>query len=462
MKKPLFPPASSLAFCAPQQALDIKNCMNNVGSFLSEGGIMSHIHKTRKYLAITMAVLLAIAVPAQTSLAESAVSPRHAPLSIHVDASLQSRSLFAAPQAISDISIQVCGDACLSASPAHHGFDLYLCSSKNADLETLIAGESIAPIAEQALVNAVKGMVPGLAGYVMRDEALYAFPIDLDTRSNRVFFPDLFEKFDLGSVPNTIDEYIDLAYHWYSSSEYPNRAMAYKLDSGDVLAQAQHDLLERMLVAYVHAVCQGKSAGKAVDFSFDTPAFRAMLEKYKAFAALELSDRAREAERAVMHNLTNPEYLARGDIRRQVFAQPYISPFLEYEQHVLFDPSWDAESTPAVHTNTSFFLLNANSPSKEAALRFLKAYTNQMDASSAMRLHPNESYSFNEDAVAAYREIAAHYCFGACARYICVLLTQVDAPTLIMDYCTGKSHLTEDQALHALDSSLAEALGSRP
>lgn len=75
MKKPLFPPASSLAFCAPQQALDIKNCMNNVGSFLSKGGIMSHIHKTRKYLAITMAVLLAIAVPAQASLAESAVSP---------------------------------------------------------------------------------------------------------------------------------------------------------------------------------------------------------------------------------------------------------------------------------------------------------------------------------------------------------------------------------------------------
>ena len=29
---------------------------------------MSHIHKTRKYLAITMAVLLAIAVPAQAPL----------------------------------------------------------------------------------------------------------------------------------------------------------------------------------------------------------------------------------------------------------------------------------------------------------------------------------------------------------------------------------------------------------
>lgn len=423
---------------------------------------MSLMYKACKCFCVAMAVLLAIAVPAQASLAESAVSPRHAPLSIHVDASLQSRSLFAAPQAISDISIQVCGDACLSASPAHHGFDLYLCSSKNADLETLIAGESIAPIAEQALVNAVKGMVPGLAGYVMRDEALYAFPIDLDTRSNRVFFPDLFEKFDLGSVPNTIDEYIDLAYHWYSSSEYPNRAMAYKLDSGDVLAQAQHDLLERMLVAYVHAVCQGKSAGKAVDFSFDTPAFRAMLEKYKAFAALELSDRAREAERAVMHNLTNPEYLARGDIRRQVFAQPYISPFQEYEQHLLFDPAWDAESAPAVHTSISFFLLNASSPNKEAALRFLNACAKQMDDSSAMRLFPGKGWHFNENAVAAYREIAAHYCFGACARYICVLLTQVDAPTLIMDYCTGKSHLTEDQALHALDSSLAEALGSRP
>lgn len=394
---------------------------------------MSLMYKACKCFCVAMAVLLAIAVPAQASLAESAVSPRHAPLSIHVDASLQSRSLFAAPQAISDISIQVCGDACLSASPAHHGFDLYLCSSKNADLETLIAGESIAPIAEQALVNAVKGMVPGLAGYVMRDEALYAFPID-------------------------IDEYIDLAYHWYSSSEYPNRAMAYKLDSGDVLAQAQHDLLERMLVAYVHAVCQGKSAGKAVDFSFDTPAFRAMLEKYKAFAALELSDRAREAERAVMHNLTNPEYLARGDIRRQVFAQPYISPFQEYEQHVLFDPAWDAESAPAVHTSISFFLLNASSPNKEAALSFLKAYTNQMDASSAMRLHPNESYSFNEDAVSAYREISARYCFGACARYIRILLSDIDAPGLIMDYSTGKSQITEDQIISMLDVSLSKAI----
>lgn len=405
---------------------------------------MSHIHKTRKYLAITMAVLLAIAVPAQTSLAESAVSPRHAPLRIHVDASLQNSFLFAEFQSISDISIQVCGDACLSASPAHHGFDLYLCSSRNTDLETLIAN--------------VQSMIPSLAAYIMRNEALYAFPIDLETYNNRVFFPDLFEKFDFGSVPSTIEEHISLAYRWYSSGEYPKRTMAHKLDSADVLAQAQHDLLERMLVAYVHAICQGKSAGEAVDFSFDTPAFRAMLEKYKAFAALELSDRAREAERAVMHNLTNPEYLARGDIRRQVFAQPYISPFQEYEQHVLFDPAWDAESAPAVHTSISFFLLNASSPNKEAALSFLKAYTNQMDASSAMRLHPNESYPFNEDAVTAYRKISARYCFGACARYIRILLSDIDAPGLIMDYSTGKSQITEDQIISMLDVSLSKAI----
>ena len=424
---------------------------------------MSNIHKTRKYLAIAMAILLVVAIPAQALLAEPSISIQHAPLRIHVDASLQSSFLFAEFQSISDISIQVCSDAaCLSTSLEHNRFDLYLCSSRNTDLEMLIANGSIAPIADQALIANVQSTVPSLAAYIMRNEALYAFPIDLETYNNRVFFPDLFEKFDLGSVPNTIDEYIDLAYHWYSSSEYPNRAMAYKLDSGDVLAQTQHALLERMLVAYVHSLCHGKSAEEPVDFSFDTPAFRAMLEKYKAFAALELSDRARKAERAVMHNLTNPEYLARGDIRRQVFAQPYISPFLEYEQHVLFDPAWDAESTPAVHTNTSFFLLNANSQNKEAALRFLNACAEQMDDSSAMRLFPGKSWHFNENAVAAYREIAAHHCFGACARYIRILLSDIDAPGLIMDYCTGKSHLTEDQTLHALDSSLAEALGRRP
>ncbi len=420
---------------------------------------MSHIHKTRKYLAIAMAILLAVAVPAQALLAEPAISIQRTPLSIHVDASLQSSFLFAEFQSISDISIQVCSDAaCLSTSLEHNQFDLYLCSSNNTDLEMLIANGSIAPIADQALIANIQSMIPSLAAYTMRNEALYAFPIDLETYNNRVFFPDLFEKFDLGSVPNTIDEYIDLAYHWYSSSEYPNRAMAYKLDSGDVLAQTQHDLLERMLVAYVHSLCHGKSADEPVDFSFDAPAFRAMLEKYKSFAVLELNGRAREAERAVMNNLTNPEYLARGDIKRQVFAQPYISSFLEYEQHVLFDPAWDAESTPAVHTNTSFFLLNANSQNKEAALSFLKAYANQMDASSAMRLHPNESYPFNEDVVSAYREIAAHYCFGACTRYIRILLSDIDAPGLIMDYCTGKSQLTADQIINTLDVSLSKAI----
>ena len=420
---------------------------------------MSHIHKTRKYLAIAMAILLAVAVPAQALLAEPAISIQHAPLSIHVDASLQNSFLFAEFQSISDISIQVCSDAaCLSTSLEHNQFDLYLCSSKNTYLELLIANGSIAPIADQALIAYVQSMIPSLAAYIMRNEALYPFPIDLETYNNRVFFPDLFEKFDLGSVPNTIEEYIDLAYHWYSSSEYPNRAMAYKLDSGDVLAQTQHDLLERMLVAYVHSICHGKGAEEPVDFSFDSPAFRAMLEKYKSFAMLELNDRAREAERAVMNNLTDPEYLARGDIKRQVFAQPYISSFLEYEQHVLFDPAWDAESTPAVHTNTSFFLLNANSQNKKAALSFLKAYANQMDASSAMRLYPNGSYPFNQDEVSAYREIAAHYCFGACTRYIRILLSDIDAPGLIMDYCTGKSQITEDQIISMLDVSLSKAI----
>ena len=123
-----------------------------------------------------------------------------------------------------------------------------------------------------------------------------------------------------------------------------------------------------------------------------------------------------------------------------------------------FDPVWDAASAPAVHTSISFFLLNASSPNKEAALRFLNACAEQMDDSSAMRLFPGKGWHFNENAVAACREIAAHYCFGACARYIRILLSDIDAPGLIMDYCTGKSQITEDQVINTLDVSLSKTI----
>lgn len=438
--------------------------MNNAYRFFPHRKINFHICKPCKFLSIAIASLLVLCIPMQALFAEPAAFAQHtAPVRIHIDASPQSKSLLADFQAVSDVSIYICCDSeCHAFAHEADEFDLYLCSSKDTDFEMLIASASIAPIEDQALIDNVKEMIPGLADYVMHNDVLYALPISLDTSNNRVYFPDLFKKFNLGSVPYTIEEYINLTYNWYSSSEYPKRVMAYKLDSCDVLSQSQHDLLEKMLIAYVHSFCHDKTASALISCNFDTPSFRTMLEKYKSFAAFELTDRAREAERIVINNLTDPEYLARGDIKRQVFAQPYSSPFYEYEQHVLFDPAWDRESEPAVHTNINFFLLSANSENKEAALRFLNAYADRMDPSYIMQLHPDQSFNFNQDMIAAYREIADHYCFGACTRYIRALLAQADAPTLIMDYCTGTSQLTEDQVIHALNSSLSEAINNCP
>ena len=70
----------------------------------------------------------------------------------------------------------------------------------------------------------------------------------------------------------------------------------------------------------------------------------------------------------------------------------------------------------AYHGPLTWFMLHPQSPNQDIAMEFLKYYSEHPDWRSAFELHPDaQSDKYPEALAAVYREVAQHYCLGACS-----------------------------------------------
>lgn len=146
------------------------------------------------------------------------------------------------------------------------GVDLIWCCSTSVDLQALMDKNLVAPLTDKALIDDVRSMYPQVADFVMRENMLYAYPVEIWPGHDSID-PGILQKLNLGPVPETVDEYMDLVYAWYTAEEYPQRIATYQLDYAITLEDEKEHVWSRLMIAYLHYLCEGKSADEMEGFT---------------------------------------------------------------------------------------------------------------------------------------------------------------------------------------------------
>ena len=321
------------------------------------------------------------------------------------------------------------------------GADLIWCCSTSVDLQALMDKNLVAPLTDKALIDDVRSMYPQVADFVMRENMLYAYPVEIWPGHDSIN-PGLLQKLNLGPVPETVDEYMDLVYAWYTAEEYPQRIATYQLDYAITLEDEKEHVWSRLMIAYLHYLCEGKSADEMEGFTFDTPKFRKLLESYKCIWSLEPS----------------AEVVASAGKKQQIIDDLLYVTFLEDGQEVWMSPKAAFNEDDYYHGPLTWFMLHPQSPNQDIAMEFLKYYSEHPNWRSAFELHPDaQSDKYPEALAAVYHEVAPHYCLGACSRYNRIILWDLeDDYSFVSAYCAG--YLTADMLIETFDLYLNNGL----
>ena len=295
----------------------------------------------------------------------------------------------------------------------------------------------VAPLTDKALIDDVRSMYPQVADFVMRENMLYAYPVEIWPGHDSIN-PGLLQKLNLGPVPETVDEYMDLVYAWYTAEEYPEYAKTYQLDIFTSLEDEKERVWGQLMTAYLHYLCEGKSADEMEGFTFDTPEFRKLLKSYKRIWALE----------------SNANETASTGKKQRIIDDLIFVTFLE----VFMEPKVERYENDYYHGPLTWFMLHPQSPNQDIAMEFLKYYSEHPDWRSAFELHPDaQSDKYPEALAAVYREVAPHYCLGACSRYNRIILWDLeDNYSFVNAYCAG--YLTADMLIETFDLYLNNGL----
>jgi len=319
------------------------------------------------------------------------------------------------------------------------GVDLIWCDTISVDLQALMNKNLVAPLTDKALIDDVRSMYPQVADFVMRENMLYAYPVEIWPGHDSIN-PGLLQKLNLGPVPETVDEYMDLVYAWYSAEEYPEYAKTYQLDIFTSLEDEKERVWGQLMTAYLHYLCEGKSADEMEGFTFDT--FRKLLKSYKRIWALE----------------SNANETASTGKKQRIIDDLIFVTFLEDGQEVFMEPKVERYENDYYHGPLTWFMLHPQSPNQDIAMEFLKYYSEHPNWRSAFELHPDaQSDKYPEALAAVYREVAQHYCLGACSRYNRIILWDLeDNYSFVSAYCAG--YLTADMLIETFDLYLSNGL----
>lgn len=321
------------------------------------------------------------------------------------------------------------------------GVDLIWCDTISVDLQALMDKNLVAPLTDKALIDDVRSMYPQVADFVMRENRLYAYPVEIWPGHDSID-PGILQKLNLGPVPETVEEYLDLIHAWYTAEEYPEYAKTYQLDIFSSLESEKERVWRQLMISYLHHLSYGQSADEMEGSTFDTPEFRKLLKSYKRIWALESNAN---------------ETASTGKKQRIIDDLLYVT-FLEDGQEVWMYPKAAFNEDDYYHGPLTWFMLHPQSPNQDIAMEFLKYYSEHPNWRSAFELHPDaQSDKYPEALAAVYREVAQHYCLGACSRYNRIILWDLeDNYSFVSAYCAG--YLTADMLIEAFDLYLNNGL----
>ncbi|MEG0638638.1 MAG: hypothetical protein RR824_01280 [Clostridia bacterium] len=250
--------------------------------------------------------------------------------------------------------------------------DIFLVSNRQVDSKTLLKHGYAARLDSTLLQNDVLSMHPQIQDYLLKDGNLYGFPADLWPQYWTVQ-PKLLEEAELGATPSLIEDYLDMMLLWYENNGSNPKRITF--NENRTIQEEWCDAIDFLCSQYVYTF-----ASNDEPLSFNTPVFRAALEKLALLAKWKDQEPLRDDSQ---------------DIPQSIFRSSSIAPFAqsvnpEYmgEQYIL-PPAFAQAAQPILDTTLVYFMVNPFSQNQEAAVRFLEFYSENMELWSKYQLHPN-------------------------------------------------------------------------
>lgn len=262
-------------------------------------------------------------------------------------------------------TVNITGDA---------GVDIFAVSSHDMDGGEVFRRGYAAGLDSAILKDDVLSMYPQIQEYLTRNGILFGFPAALWTRYWTVS-PELLEEAQLGAIPELIDDYYDMMRLWYE--EYGGDQPAVLFDGNQTVQGAWREAIYLLTSQYIYAYASGDQP-----LTFNTPVFRAALEKVAALAKWKGEDAARDN---------------REEARKSIFQTNAIEPFFQYLNpeasgvRYIAPPAFAKAGQPTLDTTLVYFIVNPHSQNREAAIRFLEFFSQNMELALRYQLHPDDN-----------------------------------------------------------------------
>lgn len=277
--------------------------------------------------------------------------------------------------------------------------DIFMIRNGLMDRDTFYKRGLADPLTSTALVDDVASMYPQIQDYLTQDGVLYGYPEDLYPQYWAVR-PELLEEAQLGPIPETIDDYLDMMLLWYEN--FFSSRPEYTFSDSQTVEDEWRSTVRFLISQYIYAYA---STDKSV--SFNTPPFRSALEKLSTLSQWKSYD----------NNSVNSEAAV---TRQSIFRETIVSPFLQrinpehLGEEFILPPAFAEASQQMFDAHISYFIVNPYSQNKEAAIKFIEFMGQNMDAALIYSTHPDfndfiERETYDRESAQGYKDEIADF-----------------------------------------------------
>ena len=252
--------------------------------------------------------------------------------------------------------------------------DIFIVMSHNVDGEELFGRGYAAQLDSTVLENDVDTMYPQIRDYLVYHDALLGFPVDLWPKYWTVN-TELLAEAHLDEIPVSLDDYYDMMLSWYEENYGSNPAVGFS--SNQTVREEWIEAIYWITSQYIYTY-----ASDSKPLSFNTPEFRAILEKVSMLSKWKGEDTLRDYSK---------------EERRCIFNSNTLDPFALSQNHerseeqCIIPPSFSENSQPVLDTSMAYFIVNPHSQNKDAAIKFIEFFSQNMQIELKYMLHPNDN-----------------------------------------------------------------------
>ncbi len=321
--------------------------------------------------------------------------------------------------------------------------DLFLLYDTTVNLDYFIRHGLVTELPGEDLQRDVQSMNQEMVDCVTDDQGiLYAYPVTTYGTCPTVK-PALLEETGLGSVPNTMEEYLDQLVAWYTSEKYACYHSKYRFDSRIRESHIVEDAFRQLAISYIHSVSHTRNLREGDYVGFGGPAFQNVMTKLEKLYPVQMKNKKGVEDLPTIYSSKPLEY------------------GLPADEFYLCDLPFSSELNAGrvIHAVPAYLVRNPHGENGGNAMKFIRWYAANRTPEQAFRLYPNASYTGdNEWILANEQELQAlllNTCFD-CNRYQYAMFYRINFWDIISPYFKGEA--TSSEVLIELNRQIEEQL----